>query len=332
MKSPKQPNPYTTAAAQSAANRDTAITQQLLNMTNQVTPDGKLTYNQSGEAEITGENGQKYKVPTFTATTSLSPIQQQIYDQNNQADLRMNNIALGQIDRIGSHLSTPFQYDDSSHSAWASDLYGKLNDDANTKAREGLEQQLANRGVQVGSAAYDDAMRNLMYSQDKARNDFLLNSYGQGFQTAQAVRNQPINETTALMSGAQVQQPQIQQTPNVGVNGTDVAAIANNKYQAQLANYQANMGGLFNLASGVGQGLFMLSDKRAKQNISEVGKLNDGTKLYRYEYKPEVGGKRGLFHIGVMAGEAEKKHPDAVVTGADGLKRVDYGRIAEALA
>ena len=333
MKAPSPPGVYKTAEAQAGSNQSTAITQQLMNMVDQTGPNGSLTYNQSGTNTYFDPLLKKdVTLPKFTATTTLSPEQQALLGKNNQFDLKTADIALGQADRLGSTLSQPFTYDVGDHEKWASDLYGKLNNDVNARNISGMEAKLANQGLQPGTPAYDDAMRNLMYSQDKARNDFMLGSYGQGFQTAKAVRDQPINETTALMSGAQVTPFQPQQTPNVGVNGTDVAAIANNKYQAQLANYQANMGGLFNLASGVGQGLFMLSDKRAKQNISEVGKLNDGTKLYRYEYKPEVGGKRGLFHIGVMAGEAEKKHPDAVVTGADGLKRVDYGRIAEALA
>ena len=333
MKAPQPPGVYKTAEAQSQSNQSTAITQQLMNMVDQNGPYGSLAYNQTGTNTYYDPLLKKdVTLPKFTATTTLSPDQQALLGKNNQFDLKTADIALGQADRLGDTLSTPFTYDVGDHEKWAGDLYGKLNNDTNAQNMNAMEAKLANQGLQPGTPAYDDAMRNLMYSQDKARNDFLLNSYGQGFQTAQAVRNQPINETTALMSGAQVQQPQIQQTPNVGVNGTDVAAIANNKYQAQLANYQANMGGLFNLASGVGQGLFMLSDKRAKKNISEVGKFKDGTKLYTYEYKSEVGGKRGLMHLGVMAQEAEKKHPDAVMTGADGLKRVDYGRLVEALS
>lgn len=326
MKAPKAPNPYTTAAAQSASDRDTAITQQLLNMTNQVTPDGKLTYNQSGEATMTGADGKQYKVPTFTATTSLSPIQQQISDQNNRADLAMNNIALGQIDRIGGHLSTPFQYDDASHSAWASDLYGKLNNDDNEKARAGLEQQLANRGVQVGSAAYDDAMRNLTYSQQKARNDFLLNSRGQGFNEALTVRNQPINEITALTSGSQVNQPQFVNTPNAGVNGTDVAGLINANAATQNANYQAKLGGLFGLGSAA-LGGWALSDRRAKTDIKKVGSTPiKGVNVYTFKYKGSP-----LQQLGAMAQEVQKHVPEAVAETPSGYLAVNYDTLSEAM-
>lgn len=333
MKAPSPPGVYKTAEAQAGSNQSTAITQQLMNMVDQQGPNGSLTYNQTGTNTYFDPLLKKdVTLPKFTATTALSPEQQALLGKNNQFDLKTADIALGQADRLGSTLSQPFSYDVGDHEKWASDLYGKLNNDVNARNISGMEAKLANQGLQPGTPAYDDAMRNLMYSQDKARNDFMLGSYGQGFQTAKAVRDQPINETTALMSGAQVTPFQPQQTPNVGVNGVDVAAIANNKYNAQMANYGANMGGLFNLAGGIGKGLFALSDRRAKKNISEVGKLKDGTKLYTYEYKSEVGGKRGLMHLGVMAQQAEKKHPDAVMTGADGLKRVDYGRLVEALS
>ena len=333
MRAPKVPDPTKTAAAQTASNQGTAISQQLLNMTNQVTPYGNLTYNQTGTRTYFDPSlNKEVSLPSYTATTQLSPEQQALLNQQTQFDSRFNDIALQQTGRIGDMLGTPFDYNPGEHEAWAGDLYGKLNNDTNAAAMAGMEQKLANQGLQPGTQAYDDAMRNLTYGQDKARNDFLLNSYGQGFQTALTERNQPINETTALMSGGQVQQPQFASTPQTGVNGTDIAGLTNAAYQAKLGNYQSTMGGLMGLGSSLLGGAFMLSDKRSKQNISEIGKLKDGTKLYSYEYKPEFGGKKGLMHIGVMANEAAKKHPDAVARGDDGYLRVNYNRIAEELS
>lgn len=329
MKAPSTPSAASTAAAQTASNRDTAITQQLLNMTNQVTPQGSLTYNQSGQATYTGADGKPVNTPTFTATQTYSPEQQHLYDQGVQADTKMNDVALGQIDRVGGVLDTPFKYDTGDYEKWAGDLYGKLNNDTNQRNTGLMEQKLANQGLQPGSAAYDDAMRNLTYGQDKARNDFMLGAYDTGLNTALTTRNQPINEISALTSGTGVQQPQYASTPQTGVNGTDVAGLTNAQSQQQNANYQAKLGGIFGLGSAA-LGGWAMSDKRAKKNISTIGKLKDGTKLYSYEYKPEVGG-RGLMHIGVMAQEAMKKHPEAVAKADDGLYRVNYSRIAEEL-
>lgn len=326
MKSPKAPSPTATAQAQTASNRDTAITQQLLNMTNQVTPYGALKYTQSGMATITGADGKKYQVPTFTGTQTLSPTQQQILQQNEQADINMNNIALGQIDRIGNHLSTPFSYGTGEHEKWASDLYGKLNDDTNARNTAAMEQKLANQGLQPGTPAYDDAMRNLTYSQDKARNDFMLGSYDQGLNTALTMRNQPINEVGALMSGAQVQQPQFVNTPNTGVNGTDVAGLVNSNYQGQLANYQAKMGGLFGLGSAAVGG-WAMSDRRLKTDIKKVGETPiKGVNAYTFRYKGSP-----FMQIGAMAQEVAKKVPDAVATMGNGFKAVNYSRLSEAM-
>lgn len=336
MKSPTTPSATATAAAQTASNRDTAITQQLLNMTNQVTPWGNSTYSQTGSASYQnpvldnkGNPTGKFTTsttPTFTNTQTLSPNQQIINQQNETADINQNKIALGQIDRIGGVLNTPFKYDTGDYEKWAGDLYGKLNNDTNDRNTGLMEQKLANQGLQPGSAAYDDAMRNLTYGQDKARNDFMLGAYDTGMNTALTERNQPLNEVNSLMSGSQVQQPQYVNTPQTGVNGTDVAGLTNAQSQQQNANYQAKLGGMFGLGSAA-LGGWSLSDKRAKNDIKKVGKLNDGTGVYSYKYK---GG--GLMQLGVLAQEAIKKHPDAVAKADDGLYRVNYSRIAEELA
>jgi hypothetical protein len=70
-----------------------------------------------------------------------------------------------------------------------------------------------------------------------------------------------------------------------------------------------------------------LSDRRAKENIQEVGILDNGLKLYTFTYK--AGGPPQL---GLMAQEVEGVMPDAVWTGDDGLKRIDYGRVAGLMA
>ncbi len=332
MRSPSPPDPFKTAKAQTESNQSTAISQQLLNMTNQVGPTGSLTYDQTGtRSYVDPATGKTVNLPSYTATTQYTPEQQALFNQQQQFDGKFNDIALRQTDNIGDMLSKPFDYSPGEHEAWASDLYEKVNGDTNAAQIGQMEQKLANQGLQPGTAAYDDALRNVMYSQNKARNSMALDSYNQGFQTDLTKRNQPINETTALMSGGQVSQPQFGATPTTGVNGTDVAGLINSNYQARLNQANATNGGLMGLGSTI-LGGFMMSDRRSKKNISEVGKLKDGTKIYSYEYKEKFGGKPGLMHLGVMAGEAQRKHPDAVVTGDDGYKRVSYNKIAEELA
>lgn len=67
-------------------------------------------------------------------------------------------------------------------------------------------------------------------------------------------------------------------------------------------------------------GLFgKLSDVRAKTDVQKVGELDDGQNVYSYRYKGDP-----TPEIGLLAQEVEKIRPEAVGTGPDGLKRVDY--------
>src|SRR6185437_14772083 len=92
--------PAATAAAQSAANKATAVAQYGLNATNQVTPSGSLTYKQIG----TWEDG----TPRFEADTSLSAPEQKIYDTGTQTRQNLADIGSTQSAKIGNLLNTPF--------------------------------------------------------------------------------------------------------------------------------------------------------------------------------------------------------------------------------
>ena len=122
-----------------------------------------------------------------------------------------------------------------------------------------MAQQLANQGITPGSEAYNNAMR----TQGQQQNDMLQQAalqglnldmaannqgYNQALQSGQfgntalqqslaqqtALRNQPINEVTALMSGSQIQNPQFQ-----AYSGSNVAAAP--LFQGVQAQNQAAM-------------------------------------------------------------------------------------------
>ena len=60
------------------------------------------------------------------------------------------------------------------------------------------------------------------------------------------------------------------------------------------------------------------SDIRVKEDITQVGKLNDGTPVYSFRY---IGSP--AFQIGLMAQDVEQYAPEAV-TEIEGIKFVDY--------
>jgi hypothetical protein len=104
MKTPKAPDPFETATAQSGMNRDTAITQQFLNMVNQVTPQGTLTYEQTGTGGFTDAQGNWVETPTFTATTTLTPEQDRIRRESEAAQGNLAQIAKQQSSFLGNYL------------------------------------------------------------------------------------------------------------------------------------------------------------------------------------------------------------------------------------
>jgi hypothetical protein len=119
------------------------------------------------------------------------------------------------------------------------------------------------------------------------------------------------------------------QTASAAHSGISAGISGYNNYYGNLvagvnANNQGNQTGqIIGTAAGV-LGAVMLSDRRAKTDIEQVGKLDSGIKVYRYRYKAG-----GPIQIGVMADEVKKKAPEAYVKGGggDGYDAVDYSQL-----
>jgi hypothetical protein len=80
------------------------------------------------------------------------------------------------------------------------------------------------------------------------------------------------------------------------------------------------LGGVGNFLGGLGS----FSDRRLKDDIHEIGKLNDGTPVYSFKYKWNP----HQTHIGLMAQDVEKYAPEAVHE-VEGYKLVDYHKATE---
>jgi hypothetical protein len=87
----------------------TAIANQQMNAVNQVTPDGTLSYANTGNYTWTDPTtGQSYTVPQQTMTQTLSPEGQAIKVQNDATKLNLATMGNQQSARVGRILSTPF--------------------------------------------------------------------------------------------------------------------------------------------------------------------------------------------------------------------------------
>lgn len=323
---PKAPDPYQTAAAQGGMNRDTAISQQMLNMSDQVNPWGSVSYNQNGMTTFTDSQGKVVSVPKFTQTTTFSPEQQAIFDKSQAAQTNMAQIAQDQSGRIQQSLSDPFQFNNQDAADWAFDLgMSRIRPEQQANQRA-LESQLVNSGIRRGTAAWGREMGRMTNANTDQQNQLALTGRGQAFGEAMATRNQPINELTALLSGSQVSNPaqMSSPTPQASVAGVDYTGLVNQQYQAKLAAHQAQMGGLFGTLGTLGSAAIMASDERLKTDISRVGTLDNGLPVYAYRYKAG-----GPSHIGVMAQDVALFRPEAVAVMDSGYLGVDYAKAVQ---
>jgi len=337
------PPDYRQAAIETAqGNLDAARTAVAANRVNQYTPYGSLEYKINPESQW-----DIYGNPTWSAVQSLSPAQQQLLDYQNQASIGLGKLAGQGLGYVENMLATPFNTaalpstgfnpSQTYQEAYMQRLAPQLQ-----QGREQLQQQLANKGIDIGSEAYDRAMM----QQAQRENDLLAAATTQGFGVGQQarqtalqeqayLRNEPLNTLSAVRTGAQVQGPQfVNSAQQATTSGPDLLGAAQMGYNAQMGAYNAQQAGQNNLTSGLmglaGTGMMMMSDPRTKENIKAVGVLENGLTLYSFEYKDEFKNREYAghgVHVGVMADEVEQVYPFAVKTLDDGYKVVDYGLI-----
>ena len=275
MKSPKAPtppDPNVVATAQTGSNVDTAIANSYIGNANERGPLGSVTYKPTGHHNVNGHN-----VPTFTKTTTLSPTEQNLYNQQTALGSQMNGIATNELGQLKDSLSTPLNYDglpeapkyDRQH--YEDALNARLEPQLE-RDRAALENQLANQGVRAGSEAYREALALNDRGRNDSRSQTVLNAGNyadqeqaagyqardHGIQERTALRSQPINEISALMNGGQVTMPQFAQYRGGNVAGTDVAGIQQQGFQNQMGVYNnkvnnrnAMFGGIAGLAGTV---------------------------------------------------------------------------------
>lgn len=264
-KAPTPPDPKETAAASTGTNIGTAIANNSMGMVNQVTPDGSLTYSQTGTYKYTDPyTGQSYDLPNYTATTALSETGQAIKGQNDKAQLNLAETAANQSGFLKDYLGEPWRADTGAIEGRLMELGSQRLNPRFQQEEDQLRTRLANQGITEGSEAYNREMSRFGQSKNDAFNSLMLQGRGQAFGELQAQRNQPINEITALLSGSQVNNPNVSMVTPQGAATTDVAGLINQNYNQRLGAWQQNsaqrgslMGGLFGLgAKAISGGLF----------------------------------------------------------------------------
>lgn len=170
-------------------------------------------------------------------------------------------------------------------------------------------QQDKNRNLQVGQASGNLAALGQQLGYTDA--GMLLNSGNQ-----QQQQQQNVNDAASANASAETMWPYQNSQwlagivsalgPLMGGTTTGKATTSQGKGIGSI------IGPALTLASG-------LSDRRAKEDATKIGKTFDGQDIWKYRYKGSP-----KWQIGLMADEVRESHPDAVSRGFDGLDRVNY--------
>lgn len=264
--SPATPaTPDYTGAAEATAkgNLDAARAATAANRVNQVNPYGSLSY------AVTGTD--PYGNPTWTATTSLNPDQQQLYDYDIATSKGLGELQNKGLGYVGKMLDQPFS---TSNLPSIGINAGEKYEDAIMRRlaptieaeRKSFDAQMINQGIPQGSEAYANAKRVF----DARQNDKLtsaitggidvgMRARQQGFGELAYQRNEPINTLNAVRSGSQVTGPSgyfvnaPQQATTTGADYLSAAGMTGNAAiaQANAENAQRNamISGLFSLGS-----------------------------------------------------------------------------------
>lgn len=237
---------------------------------------------------------------------------------------------------------------------------GFMNDARNTAFAQGLQQFQAGNEAQGQNfrqdlAGYQAALEGLrtnaalQQAQNAAQNQAYaqaLQNYSTNWQQEQTLRNLPLNELNALLTGQQVANPEFQSyNQQRASGGADILGATNmaGDYASDLYNVQAQQASANRqatasmLGSVAGLGMLKFSDERLKKDIEKVGETEGGTNVYSWEwnkkgkaldsedaydweYSKKGGGKR---YLGVIAQE----NPEATVKHPSGYLMVDYSKI-----
>lgn len=180
--------------------------------------------------------GKTYRIPRYKSEVKLTPEQQGILDSRLATQQNLADLASDRSDFLLGYLpqteAITDQIDEKIY-----DMGARRLDPRFDREREALRTRLINQGVRPGSEAYDREMSRFGETQNDAYNQLVMNARG----TALNEVNLPINQIIGLLSGTQVQNPNVSMAQPAQIPTTDNAGIIMDNYSAQMQNYNAQM-------------------------------------------------------------------------------------------
>ena len=235
--------------------------------------------------------------PQANANVTLSPAEQQIFNENVANIQQQGNVAGTALSRVTNLMNTPYNLQGNvMQTPTQQDMQGNINNVMNanyaqqaqyldpefSQAQSQLQSQLTNQGLAPGSQAYQTAMNNLALQKQQAYGNAQENAVGQGISNASTLSNmalnnqaqqaqlytqqyqEPLNLYSSLMAGTAPTMPSFNSYNASSAAPTNTEAAQQmatnaqlNAYNAQTASANSTTSGLFGLGSSLGSAALM---------------------------------------------------------------------------
>lgn len=342
-KAPTPPDPAKTAAAQTSTNIGTAIANQTLGNVNQVTPDGALTYSQTGMTKWTDPtSGKIYDLPQYTATQTLSEAQQAIKAQTDKAETNLATLAAGQSAKLNDLLGKPV---DTSGAPVAGDP-SKVGLPQYTGYSGGpnLQTDVGNGGnitksydASADTARYENALMERLNPQlERSRSSLETKLANQGLQPGSEAYNRAIDAATRQENDAR-----IGAILNAGQEQSRLAGLARDQatFQnaAQAQNFQQGLAAAgfgndarqqaFQNANTTTAGNNALADQSFNAQQAQLAAQNQA----RSQYLNELYAQRNqpINEISSLLSGSQVNQPSFVNAQGQQIQPVDYQRLVQ---
>lgn len=198
-----------------------------------------------------------------------------------------------------------------------------------------MKVTMAERGIPIGQEIWNNEQNRL----GEQRGAYTKDLTDQATKAAAANEAQQFGQqlTQRQLASAETTQAQSQiQSALAALQGRDAPLATAAPFQSNIpsitanydnANAQINAAKMKADSASYGAGIGLLgslfgafSDERLKEDIHKVGETSDDQNIYTFKYKSDPEHKS---HMGLLAQEVEKKHPEAVGE-AEGYRTVNY--------
>lgn len=270
-------------------------------------------------------------LPKPTATFTLSPEQQALFDKNQSNSQGLLDL---QGDAVGRYNDIMNMSPDASRQRVEDAMYGKQTRYLTPQIeqrQQALDSQLANEGVFRGAEIFGNEQNRFADQRDEAYADARDRAILLGGQEESRIQNQANANLALPFQMYKYMYPFQGVGANAGAAAAppDIYGAGQNAYSAALNAANANnaassnmWGDLFGTAASLGSAYLMSgSDARRKRDFRHVATLPNGVKWYSFNWRDGTPG------CGVKAQEVAMIVPSAVVEGPDGYLLVDYSRI-----